>query len=212
MSQTKVTSQDITFSNGNTAKTFQHTPDVSIKELAMSLKLPDFEGVIVIVGGTKDSTDEEKNSRIDQLFNRGILQAALDTNALLIDGGTNYGVMKKLGSAAADRADRPILMGIAPRVKVNLPGEEIEDRHNLEPNHSHFVFADAANVVVTDTSADAPSPWDASTSLMFRLAEQLSNDKPVIAVLVNGGGTSKDCIVQATRRGWRTLVLKGSER
>ncbi|MGH1363914.1 MAG: DUF4231 domain-containing protein [Calditrichia bacterium] len=199
MSTSQIPIQHILFKNGHSAHSVLHNDSTSIKNIVRSLKLPDFEGVIVIVGGTQESEDAEKNSRIEQLFNRGILQAALNTNALLIDGGTDYGVMKKLGQAVADRSERPVILGIAPRGKINLPGENVEGNHSLEPNHSHFVFADSAK-------------WDDSTSLMFRLAEQLSNDKPVMAVLVNGGKTSKDCIVQATRRGWRTLVLKGSER
>ncbi len=72
-------------------------------------------------GGSAD-LEAALKPHLFQLFSRGIARVAVDSGALIIDGGTQAGVMEIIGQGVAERGRKSPLLGIAPAGKVTYPG------------------------------------------------------------------------------------------
>lgn len=194
--------KEILFSNGNRAQlvaTPAGTPAASILK-ALDIERP--KALIMLVGGA-GGLDESLKPPLVQLFSRGIAHAVADRNALIIDGGTQAGVMAMMGQGVADTGRNSILLGVVPAGKVTYPGGRIdgyiEDRAPLDPNHSHFVLVES-------------NEWGGETETMYQLAEELSKEIPVLTVLVNGGQVAKHEVLQSVYHGWAIIVIEGTGR
>ena len=156
----------------------------------------------MLVGGAA-GLDKSLKPHLVQLFSRGIAHAVADRNALIIDGGTQAGVMAMMGQGVADRGRNCILLGVVPAGKVTYPGGPtegcIDDGAPLDPNHSHFVLVES-------------SEWGGETATMYELAEELSKEIPVLTVLVNGGELAKHEVLQSVCHGWAIIVIEGTGR
>jgi hypothetical protein len=71
-------------------------PDSRAEEIVAALDLKPYEAVILIIGGAGNVAETVK-PRLADLFGRGIARAADNANALIIDGGTQAGVMAMIG-------------------------------------------------------------------------------------------------------------------
>ncbi len=192
-------SQEIVFPNNNRAKLAAASPGLPITNLIESLGISPPKNLILLIGGA-DKLDEKLTSRLTQLFSRGIARAAADAEALIIDGGTQAGVMQIMGQSIADRGRKSSLLGVAPAGKVTYPGSSPvagNDSAPLDPNHSHFVLVDG-------------NEWGSETETLFELAAAFN--VPVLAILVNGGAIAKDELLQSVRRNWPVIVIEGSGR
>lgn len=145
----------------------------------------------------------DESGRLAGLLRRGLVRAAEAAGAVLVDGGTQAGVMALLGEAVAARGHPVPLIGVAPAGRVTYPGgpepAEAEGAAPLDPNHSHFLLAPSDD-------------WGGETDWMFALAEALSEGAPVVTVLVNGGDIAREEVWQSVRRGWPVVVLAGTGR
>jgi len=146
-------------------------------------------------------------------------------DALLIDGGTEAGVMRILGEAVrrapADTAPReagewgasstgpagrsyPFLVGFAPEPLVAYPGAagEPAGRVGLDPNHPYFVLIRDAR------------QWGDEVEAMFALVEHLHDalELPILSLVVNGGRITLKEAYYATRRRRPLIVLEGMAR
>ena len=92
MSDEKIQPQEIVFSNNNAAKLVSASRDAPMANLIESLGISPPKNLILVIGGA-DELDQKLTSRLTQLFSRGIARAAADAEALIIDGGTQEGVM-----------------------------------------------------------------------------------------------------------------------
>ena len=199
MSDEKIQPQEIAFQNNNRAKLVAASPRARMASLIESLGISPPKNLILLIGGA-DKLDENLTSRLTQLFSRGIARAAADAEALIIDGGTQAGVMQIMGQSIADRGRKTSLLGVAPAGKVTYPGGTPvtgDDSAPLDPNHSHFVLIDG-------------NEWGSETETLFDLAAAF--DVPVLAILVNGGAIAKDELLQSVRRNWPVIVIEGSGR
>jgi hypothetical protein len=126
---------------------------------------------------------------------------AAELGALIIDGGTQSGVMAIMGEAVAQHPGTCQLLGIAPKGKIAHPeivgGSAVSDGAPLEPHHSHFVLVESAE-------------WGGETRTMLELARALN--APIVAILVNGGAIAADEALRSVRNGWPLLVFEGSGR
>jgi hypothetical protein len=176
------------------------TTDTSPADVINTLGLKSPQAIIMLSGGASRLEDELK-PRLTQLFSRGIARVALNTEALVIDGGTQSGVMEMMGQGVADRERQTSLLGIAPAGLVTYPDKgTVQAGTPLDPNHSHFVLVDS-------------DEWGGETETMYDLAASLAQeDVPVVTVLVNGGSISKQEVLRSVREGWPVVVLAGSGR
>jgi hypothetical protein len=135
------------------------------------------------------------------LFADGVTPVAAELGALIIDGGTQFGVTAMMGEALAARPGTCQLLGIAPEGKIAHPEVSrsfaVSDGAPLEPNHSHFVLVES-------------DVWGDDTGKMLELTRAFN--APIVAILVNGGAIATDEAQQSVRNGWQLLVIEGSGR
>ena len=156
--------------------------------------------MILLFGGAA-GLDDSRKAHLETLFADGVAPVAAELGALIIDGGTQSGVMAMMGEAVAARPGTCQLLGIAPEGKIAHPelsdASAVSDGTPLEPNHSHFVLVDS-------------NEWGGETTKMLELARALN--APIVAILVNGGAIAADEALQSVRNGWELLVVEGSGR
>ena len=148
---TSQTSQDqhtkaILFPNGNRAKLLAPPAGTNAADILHALDITPPKALMLVVGGA-DDLDATVQSRLVQLCSRGIACAAANIGALIMDGGTQAGVMALVGQGVADRGRKTALLGVAPAGKVAYPDGPADrsptDGAALDPNHSHFVLVDS---------------------------------------------------------------------
>jgi hypothetical protein len=202
--------KEILFPNGNRAQLVAPPAGTKVADILHALGIEQPKALIMIFGGAAGlddaiKSDEALKSCLTQLFSRGIARAAANTGALIIDGGTQSGVMALMGQGVADRGRKSVLLGVAPAGKVTYPGGpaegSIEDGAPLDPNHSHFVLVES-------------DEWGGETDTMFELAKALGKEIPVVTMLVGSelDGIAKDEVLHSVRQGWPVIVIEGSGR
>lgn len=194
--------QTIEFSSDRSALLIIAPVDSKPADIVSALGVPRPQTLIMITGGA-DELAENLRPQLEQLFSRGIARAAVDVQAVIIDGGTHSGVMSLMGQGVADRGRLSPLIGVAPAPKVTYPGGpaegSIEGGAALDPNHSHFVLVETPE-------------WGDEAGVMYGLAEELSQNGAAIAVLVNGGPVAKGEVLNSVRHHWPIIVIEGSGR
>lgn len=200
--QRPVHTEVIRFSNGNRAQAVLAPTDTRVTDLVQALGLAPPRALMVIAGGAA-SMSRQVSEAIVPLLTSGFVPVAASLDALIIDGGTQAGVMAAVGQAVARQRHKPALLGVAPAGSVTYPGKASEkmsgDAAPLDPNHSHFVLVEA-------------EMWGGETETMYELAQALSQRIPSIALLVNGGDIAKREVVQNVRQRRPIILIEGSER
>jgi len=190
----------ITFENGNRAVAITAPHVESAKAILDALGLASPRAVILLFGGAA-GLDDSRKTDLATLFADGVTPVAAELGALIIDGGTQSGVMAMMGEAVAARPGTCHLLGIAPEGKIAHPelagASARSDGTPLEPNHSHFVLVES-------------NEWGGETGKMLELARAFN--APIVAILVNGGAIAADEALQSVRNGWQLLVVEGSGR
>ena len=190
----------ITFENGSRAVVVTAPGNANAKAIleALGITLP--RAVILLFGGAK-GLDDSRKAHLATLFADGVARVAAELVALIIDGGTQSGVMAMMGEAVARSPATVQLLGIAPKGKITNPeiagAAAVSDGTPLEPNHSHFVLVES-------------NEWGGETGKMLELARAFK--APIVAILVNGGAIAADEALQSVRNGWQLLVIEGSGR
>lgn len=193
---TAITKKPIVFENNREAQAVFPSASATAREIVEALEIKHPKAVLLIIGGA-DSLDEKVSSRLIQLFGRGIARAAAGLNAVIIDGGTEAGVMKMMGQGVADRGFKSALIGVAPLGLVSYPGSDGEGKTPLDPNHSHFVLVEGKE-------------WGSETSVIFKLMSTLTLKAPAVVLLAGGGAVSKNEALQAVRQNLPLVVVEGS--
>jgi hypothetical protein len=170
-------------------------PTEGAVQVLSALALPPHQAVLVLLGAA-NSLDAASLPRLTQFFSRGIARAALDTGAVILDGGTEAGVMRLMGLGVASRGQHTTLVGVAPAALVALPGQAAGGAA-LEPHHSHFVLVEG-------------NRWGAETRMLFQLAKALAEVAPTLVVVVGGSDITTEEVLQAVRLHLPILVVAGS--
>ena len=195
-----MTKNTITFDNGNSAVVVTAARDADAKAILHALGVPAPRAVILLFGGAA-GLDHSRKARLATLLADGVSAVAAELEALIIDGGTQSGVMKMMGEAVAAHPKTCQLLGIAPKGKITNPetagASAASDGAPLEPNHSHFVLVES-------------NKWGGETTTMLELASAFN--APIAAILVNGGEVATKEALQTARNGWPLLVFEGSGR
>jgi hypothetical protein len=159
--------------------------------------------VLFISGGAAEmGADDLRATRA--IIEDAIVEFAQQHNLIVIDGGTQAGVMQLMGEARQRRQATFPLIGVAPRPMIHYPNS----RHKggeiaLQPGHSHFVLMQRGS-------------WGHESQMIVGLTRAISGGvKPMLGVLINGGKIAEQDIYIATTRGENplpVLVLDGSGR
>lgn len=166
---------NITFPNGQTAQAIRlrqgENPQRALTQLGFSLHRP----VIFISGGASKMSD--KDIALTQKIITEVAHFAEEHNILVIDGGTESGVMKMIGDTRDHLKYRFPLVGISPLGVVSFPTyPNPNSEAELEDNHTHFILVDGMN-------------WGDETVTIINTAYMISgeNQYPAVGILVNGG-------------------------
>jgi hypothetical protein len=133
--------------------------------------------VLVVVGGASGLSGAA-NRLVRRVVEHVAVPVALNQGAVMVDGGTDSGVMRIVGRAHGGRPGRPPLVGVAVRRLVLIPGRAVaglaDDAAAAEPHHTHLVL------VPGELWGDE-SPW------LSAVAGRLSAGHRAVTLVLNGG-------------------------
>jgi len=190
----------INFSTGQTANAVMVDNYSDLPNAVQNLGLQKACPIIVLVGGASGLRDRDLIS-LRQMFVEVLAQRAQSLGAIVLDGGTDAGIMQLIGHARAEIGGTFPLIGVAAMGTVILPDTTplIADAAPLEPNHTHFFLVPGSNW-------GDESPWIAS------IASQLSQGKPSLTIVINGGEITWQDVEQSIKVGRPVLTIAGSGR
>jgi hypothetical protein len=190
----------IVFANGSRAVVITAPRDATATAILDAIEIASPRAVILLFGGAA-GLDDSRKSHLATLFSDGVAEVAAELGALIIDGGTQSGIMAIMGEAVGASPGTVQLLGVAPKGKITNPEiagtSKISDGASLEPNHSHFVLVES-------------NKWGGETTTMLELARAFN--LPTVGILVNGGAIAADEALHSVRNGWQLLVIEGSGR
>jgi len=173
--------------------------NTSAADLVKAIALPGLQSVILLFGGA-DQLDDSLSAPLESLLTNGLLAAAVNSGAVIIDGGTKAGVMQLMGKVLA-RQEQPVpLIGVAPEAQVNYDGTSAAGKTDLAPGHDHFVLVKGGQ------------EWGSETSTIFKIAQEVLAGPAwrLAAVLIGGGTVSASEILTTVRNRMPVFVISGS--
>jgi hypothetical protein len=155
---------------------------------------------VVLVGGA-GGLDGADLDQVYPVMARGIVPVAGQCGAVVIDGGTDAGVMRLIGRARAELSASFPLVGVAAAGTVTLPGTDPEGSGTarLDPHHTHFVLVPGAE-------------WGAEVPWISRIAAALAGDLPSATVVVNGGEIALAEVAQSLTAKRPVVAVAGTGR
>ena len=153
---------------------------------------------LVVVGGASGMSPREIR-RLGPLFRDVLAPLAQQLGATVIDGGTDTGVMRLMGSARGEGGWRFPLIGVIVDELANYSGASPTEAVDLEPNHTHFVLVPG-------------SEWGEEAPWLARLATVVAGPDGSATVLVNGGEIALADVRHSIDAGRHVVVLDGSGR
>ena len=188
----------ISFSNGLVAESIRLETSA---ELASGLHQLGFEGrhpALVLIGGASKLSEPDFD-RLQTLFVEVLAPLAQKWQAIVIDGGTDAGVMRLMGQARSAIAASFPLVGVTPIGLVTLPTKvpTMLDAAPLEPHHTHFIFVPGSNW-------GDESVWIASVASAIASAS--------VTVLINGGEITWKDASQSVKADRSIIVIAGTGR
>jgi hypothetical protein len=219
----QVVTKKLTFDATRQSRAVYVTTNTNPEEILDGLNLsPLPRGVISISGGAKEFPPAAIERTI-ALIRKVIVPITYKHNLLIVDGGTEAGVMRITGETfrleyppakiiggtdvAPNRGDDQNylpLLGVVPRSRVKYPGINHSSTREccLDPNHFYFILvSDAQN-------------WGEEVDCMFAFLDYLAIQKqiPVVNIVANGGRITIKEAFHAVENGWQVVVWEGSHR
>jgi len=173
------------------AANISDNPDIldAIQELGIEYPKP----VIVLVGGANGITWLNKFPVRKAV---GIVaRLAEDAPAIVIDGGTQAGIMTEIGRQRLRNNFSFPLIGV---VFDSLLMEE-DAAAILDPNHTHFILIPG-------------NDWGDESSWISKIATAVAGDRKSITVLINGGNISRHDVEYSLLEDRPTFVMRGTGR
>jgi hypothetical protein len=190
----------LTFENQSTAWLVEVQRDEPMAAvLGEVLDIP--RKTLVIVGGAKGLTDADFD-RLETLFTDIICPFAETHGLVVVDGGTDCGVMRLMGQSRRKAGRSFPLLGVVVKAMTYFPGERPHhpDQAPLELNHSHFVLVPG-------------DEWGDESTWIARVADTVSGGMASVTLLVNGGEIAlKQDVPNSLQRSRPVLVMAGSGR
>ena len=156
--------------------------------------------VLVLVGGASGMTPDYLEE-LAKFFADIICPILQNHQGIVVDGGTDAGVMQLMGQARQRTGSTFPLVGVAAEGTVCIPNQpppDFQDYATLEPHHTHFCL-------VPGCLWGDESPWIAE------VANGLTRERS-LTLLVNGGKISWQDVTNSVRVKRPVVVLAGSGR
>jgi len=181
---------EILFPAGGRAVAVRLQSEVQLERVPQVLGLERGTNALVLIGGA-DEMSRRESERLQPFFEDVIAELAMRLLLVVLDGGTDVGVMSLLGRARASTGAGFPLVGVAVEALVAVPSQPTNGVQ-LEPNHTHFVFVPG-------------SEWGDEAPWLARLASGIGGESAT--VLVNGGEIAWRDAEESVRQGRPLVVL-----
>lgn len=190
----------ILFPNGNQAPVIEIATDTDLQSALHRLDLDLPRRTLVLVGGAGKMSGDDL-ARLRVLFDHVLGPLTAAYGMVVVDGGTDVGIMRLAGEARSRLTAKFDLIGVAATGTVIVPGrpEPSPEAASLEPHHSHFVLVPG-------------SEWGDEALWIAQVASLMAADRPSVTVLINGGEIAWQDVAESTHRGRPVIVMAGSGR
>lgn len=169
------------------------------KEVLKQLGVHPGPPVIVFMGGAAKMNVED-GVRLERAIHDGVARAAVELEAIVVDGGTDSGTMGMLNTALRERNHLGLYIGVAPGSLTRLPNQPSNGHlESLGDAHTHFVLVEGKN-------------WGDELQSMYALINALAERAPSLGILVNGGKGAQDEVEENVSDDRKVVVLEGSGR
>ena len=164
-----------------------------IPEALNQLGIPHPKPVIVLVGGASgigwlDKFPMRKAISI-------ITKLAQETGSVVLDGGTQAGIMKEIGHQRKKEKFSFPLVGV---VFDSLIIKE-DPKSILDPNHTHFFLIPGDD-------------WGDESAWISKIATSIAGDNKSITILVNGGNISRTDVEYSLLENRPVFIMRGTGR
>ena len=185
--------RQIPFRQGVNVRATNIKDDKDIREALTELQIPHPKTVIVLVGGAGgigfwDKFPMRKAIRI-------IARLAEETGSVVVDGGTQAGIMKEIGKQRKQNKFSFPLIGV---VFDSLLMKEEPDSI-LDPNHTHFFLIPGED-------------WGDESAWISKIATAIAGDLKSVTILVNGGNISRTDVQYSLLENRTAVVMRGTGR
>jgi hypothetical protein len=185
--------RQISLKRGVMARAVNITDDKEIPQALTQLEIPHPNPVIVLVGGAGgigwlDTFPMRKAIRI-------IARLAEETQSVVVDGGTQAGIMAEIGKQRKqNQFSFPLIGVVFDSLLMKREPESI-----LDPNHTHFFLIPGES-------------WGDESAWISKIATAIAGDRKSMTILVNGGEISKTDVEYSLLENRPTFVMRGTGR
>lgn len=191
----------VTFKHGSTATGVSLSENSDIPTALQQLGFTTPRPTLVIVGGASGLAPEDLE-KLRSLFQDVLCPFAESLHSVVIDGGTDAGVMRLMGQARKATGSQFPLVGIVVQDKAIVPGSPSpsDDAADLEPYHTHFFLVPGQE-------------WGEESNWIAEVATALSDEQPSMTLLINGGAIAlHQDVPNSLEHARPVLVVGGSGR
>jgi SLOG in TRPM, prokaryote len=155
--------------------------------------------VVVLVGGA-DGLEPDWSARCERLLREALVPTLEEVGAVVVDGGTDAGIIALAGRARQALAARCPQVGVVARGTLRPAGSAMDVASApIESHHSHVLAVPGA------TWGDE-APW------LGQVAAAIALGAPTVTVLANGGDVAYDDVRLSLKADRPVLVLGGTGR
>lgn len=185
--------RQLSLKHGVTIKAVNITEDNEIPEALTQLEIPHPKRVIVLVGGAGGIGWLDRIPMWRAI--RVIARLAEETQAAVIDGGTQAGIMTEIGmQRKRNRFCFPLIGVVFDSLLMQAKPQDV-----LDPNHTHFLMIPGSN-------------WGDESAWISKIATVVAGEQKSITVLVNGGNISRTDVEYSLMENRPTFVMRGTGR
>lgn len=190
----------ITFDNQLTAQVLKVQSDQDIALALSAMNLNERRPVLVLIGGASRMSEKDL-WQLESLFMDILAPLAQKLDLLVVDGGTDAGVMSLMGKARQQTKGTFPLIGVSPLglIKFSDENHPSADAACLEPHHSHFFL-------IPGSQWGDESPW------LAQIASTLAGEYPSVAVLISGGAIALVDAMENVKLNRPLIAIAGSGR
>ncbi|MCU0646033.1 MAG: hypothetical protein MUC94_17455 [bacterium] len=188
----------INFSNGQSAQAIRIANDHDLAAVTSSLGLQTSRFIFVLIGGAGGMSDEEL-ARLYPFFLNSLAPLFDSCESIVLDGGTDSGIMNLIGKARREIGASFRLVGVVASGTIVLPEAKDTIPHSakLEPNHTHFILVPG-------------SEWGDESIWIDRVAGIISEQ--AVTILINGGDIARKDIELSIAAKRKVVIVTGSGR
>jgi hypothetical protein len=167
--------------------------NIEIQDALTKLGIPHPKTAIVLVGGAGGIQWTDKFPMKKAI---GIVaQLAEETRSVIVDGGTQAGIMQEIGVQRKKNKYTFPLVGV---IFDSLVVDE-DPKSILDSNHTHFFLIPG-------------SDWGDESSWIAKIATAVAGDEKSITILVNGGDISRTDVEYGLLENRPAFIMRGTGR